>query len=101
MHNLVVVDLIKYRWNRGKDHQLFFFRDNHGLEVDLLFQQGHHLQPIEIKLSSTYSSEFGKKLRKFKELIGDRALSAEIIFTGDRAEDVNAMRLTPWPQMSL
>ena len=99
--NFVAADLIKFRWNRGKDHHLFFFRDNHGLEVDLIFQKGHQLQPIEVKLSATYSSEFGRKLKKFTDLIGDRALQAEIIFTGKEEQLVNGISLRPWPRMTL
>lgn len=99
--NFVVADLIKYRWNRGKDHHLFFFRDNHGLEVDLLFQLGHRLKPMEIKLSATYSADFGRKLRKFIELIGERSLRPEIIFTGEAKQTVNDVILRPWPQMTL
>jgi predicted AAA+ superfamily ATPase len=99
--NFVATELIKYRWNRGKDHQLFFFRDNHGLEVDLVFQKGHQLQPIEIKLSATYSSEFGKKLRKFMGLIGERSLQPEIIFTGADEQIVNGVILRPWPLIGL
>ena len=99
--NFVVADLIKFRWNRGKEHQLFFYRDNHGLEVDLLFQRAHQLKPIEIKLSATYSSDFGRKLRKFVDLLGARADQAEIIFTGDTEELINGVCLRPWTQMSL
>ncbi|MCX6130402.1 MAG: ATP-binding protein [Proteobacteria bacterium] len=99
--NFVVAELLKYRWNRGKEHQLFFFRDNHGLEVDLIFQQGHHLKPIEIKLSASYSPDFGRKLRKFSDLLGERALPSEIIYTGEGTELINGIQLSPWPGMNL
>ena len=99
--NFIIADLIKYRWNRGKDHQLTFFRDNHGLEVDLIFQQGHLLKPIEIKLASTYSSDFGKKLKKFLALTEGRSKNPEIIFTGIEELTVNDIKLQPWPSMHL
>jgi len=99
--NFVIADLIKYRWNRGKDHHLYFFRDNHGLEVDILFQQGHRLKPIEVKLSASYNSEFGKKLRIFSELIGERNMQPEIIYTGRDEETINGIRLTPWTNQGL
>jgi predicted AAA+ superfamily ATPase len=99
--NFVVADLIKYRWNRGKDHQLYFFRDNHGLEVNVLFQKGHQLKPIEIKLSATYNSDFGRKLKKFVELAGERSVDPEIIFTGDHEQMIEGIKLQPWPDMNL
>lgn len=99
--NFIIAELIKYRWNRGKDHQLYFFRDNHGLEVDVIFQKGHQLKPIEIKLSATYSREFGRKLKRFLELTGNRAVDPEIIFTGMEKQDVSGIKLQPWPTSEL
>jgi predicted AAA+ superfamily ATPase len=99
--NFVIAELIKYRWNRGKDHHLYFFRDNHGLEVDVIFQKGHQLKPIEIKLSATYSTEFGKKLKKFMELTDNRAMDPEIIYTGLDSQEINGIKLQPWPDTKL
>ena len=38
--NLVVIEALKKRYNNGEMAGLYFFRDNHGNEVDLVAQKG-------------------------------------------------------------
>ncbi len=66
--NLVVMDFVKNLYNRGKLANLHFYRDSNGLEVDLLFQQGRGLVPMEIKSSATYKPELLKGLKRIMEL---------------------------------
>ncbi len=66
--NLVVMDFVKNLYNRGKLANLYFYRDSNGLEVDLLFQRGRSLVPIEIKSSATYKPELLKGLKRIMEL---------------------------------
>ena len=56
--NLVVAEAMKARLNRGLRPHLWFFRDNNGNEVDLLFQDGAELLPVEIKASRTWNKRF-------------------------------------------
>lgn len=80
--NLVVMDFVKNLYNRGKLANLYFYRDSNGLEVDLLFQRGRSLVPIEIKSSATYKPELLKGLKRIMELsplMGDGYL----IYAGD------------------
>ena len=66
--NLVIVDFLKRRYNKGKTNNLFFWRDNTGNEVDLLFESGDLLIPIEIKSGQTISEEFFKGIRYWNKL---------------------------------
>ena len=80
--NLVVMDFVKNLYNRGKLANLYFYRDSNGLEVDLLFQRGRGLVPMEIKSSATYKPELLKCLKRIMELsphMGDGYL----IYAGD------------------
>lgn len=65
--NFVILELIKQRWNQGKKHNLYFWRDNHGHEVDVLFEKGEKIVPIEIKATQTMHYEFFKGLEFFTE----------------------------------
>lgn len=80
--NLVILELIKARWNQGLEHRLYFYRDSHHNEVDLLFQRGHDLVPIEIKSAKTFNSSFLKGLTAFQNLVGDRCKDPAIIYSG-------------------
>lgn len=65
--NLVVLEALKTRYNQGLTPNLYFFRDNHGNEIDLLHKSGNELTGIEIKAASTWSSSFKKGLLRFAE----------------------------------
>lgn len=58
--NMVVMDLIKTRYNQGLDHHLYFYRDQQKHEVDVVFKKANELIPIEIKSSKTYNKAFKK-----------------------------------------
>jgi predicted AAA+ superfamily ATPase len=46
--NLVVIDALKYQYNRGERSSLHYYRDSRGHEVDLLVDAAGRLCPIEI-----------------------------------------------------
>jgi uncharacterized protein len=65
--NLVVLEALKTRYNRGQTANLYFFRDSHGNEVDLLHKTGSELTGVEIKAASTWHTGFKKNLLRFSE----------------------------------
>lgn len=92
--NLVVMDLVKNFYNCGKSANIYFYRDSNGLEVDVLFQQGRNLVPIEIKSSSTYKPELLKSLKRFMEL-SPAMESGYLVYAGDAfafSNNINAVR---------
>ncbi|MCF8295597.1 MAG: ATP-binding protein [Bacteroidales bacterium] len=56
--NMIIAEYMKKLANAGKPNQLYFWRDNVGNEVDLLWQQGNSLVPIEIKSGQTITNEY-------------------------------------------
>ena len=65
--NMVVIEILKARLNAGKEPELYFYRDNKGNEVDLLFRQNRQLIPIEIKSAMTFNPEFADGIAKFQK----------------------------------
>ncbi len=68
--NLVVVEALKTRLNRGLDPNLFFFRDNSMNEVDLVYKKGRTLVPVEIKAAMTFNDGLMKNISFFQKLTG-------------------------------
>ncbi len=66
--NLVVLECLKTRANQGKLPNLYFFRDRHGNEVDILHQSGRELTAIEVKASATYQASLLKGLKRISAL---------------------------------
>ena len=65
--NLVVLEALKTRFNQGLESSLYFYRDSHGNEIDLLHVSGRDLVGVEIKAASTFNSSFKKNLLRFSE----------------------------------
>ena len=80
--NMVIMEMIKFRYNSGLDHKLSFFRDSHHNEVDIVFRKGRKLIPVEIKSSQTFNSDFMKGLDYFKSLFSDRVAGDLLIYDG-------------------
>ena len=79
---LVVAEFVKQRFNAGQPADLFFWRDNVGHEVDLLFEAGARLQPIEIKSGATFVSDWLAAARKWQAFAGAAALPPWIVYGG-------------------
>ena len=80
---MIVIELMKTRFNIGRDANLFFYRDSEKKEVDIIYKHGAQLSPIEIKSSKTFSSDFLKGIDYFKNLIGNRCEKSYFVYAGD------------------
>ena len=80
--NMVVVEVLKTLLNSGKDPDLYFFRDNHGLEVDLLLASARHLIPLEVKASYTPHTDLYRNLENFCALAGKEAKHPAVVYSG-------------------
>jgi len=79
--NLVVMEAVKSRLNKGLDPNLYFFRDNNKNEVDLVFRKHNSLIPIEIKAAMTYHERLTKGI-KFFQKISKKSKKAHLIYSG-------------------
>ena len=62
--NFVVSELLKDIYHSGRNARMFFYRTNHGDEIDLVIDHGDKTDLIEIKASVTYRPVFHKILDK-------------------------------------
>jgi predicted AAA+ superfamily ATPase len=46
-------ELLKSWWHRGKNPQLYYYRDKDGKEIDFLFHQDEAFYPVEVKKSAS------------------------------------------------
>ncbi|MGS2723579.1 ATP-binding protein [Porticoccus sp. GXU_MW_L64] len=82
--NLVVIEALKSQLNAGREPRLFFYRDSHGNEVDLVIPNGNRLKPIEIKSSQTWQNSFLKGIQNFHKVFGERAKKGSVIYGGEQ-----------------
>lgn len=96
--NFVVSELIKSRYNTGKQHNLYFWRDNTGNEIDVLIEEGEDLFPVEIKSGKTVTADYFRGLEFWRKLTG--IPEGTIVYGGDipqkRSSGIN---IRPWRSM--
>jgi len=88
---LIVSELIKQRTHRGKEDNLYYWRDKTGHEIDLIVEEASKLFPIEIKAGKTLHAEFYKNLYYWMKLSGET--QAGLIYSGElellRSDGIN------------
>jgi hypothetical protein len=90
--NWIIVELMKARYHRALSPSFYFYRDVSGKEIDLLFQRGSRLVPIEIKSSKTFSPAFLEGLSYFHEQT-KRAEGGGLIYRGSATQQVGPFQL--------
>ncbi len=84
--NMVIVELMKYRFNRGLDHGLYFFRDDKQHEVDVIIPSGADLVGVEIKSSLTFHQDFLKGLKHLRHVFNKKTVREIVVYAGAEAQ---------------
>ncbi|OGT27743.1 MAG: hypothetical protein A2624_06185 [Gammaproteobacteria bacterium RIFCSPHIGHO2_01_FULL_42_8] len=84
--NMVVMELIKSRYNLGLDHHLYFYRDQQKHEVDVVYKKANQLIPIEIKSSQTFTKSFLEGIDYFSTLFPTQCDSGYIVYAGEQSQ---------------
>jgi len=92
----VVADYLKKRLNTARPSNLSFWRDRSGHEVDLLVEQGGHLEAVEIKSGATPGKDASRGLDQWRELAGTQAGQSILVYGGDEEQTRTHYQLIPW-----
>ena len=87
--NLMILEILKSRYNRGIRPEIYFFRDTNANEVDLIIRRRRKLIPVEIKSAATYTKSFLKGLLMFKNLTPDACDPGYVLYNGATEFNVN------------
>lgn len=98
MFTLIVTEFLKARLNTGFSSNLFFWRDNVGLEVDLLLDEPEGLRPIEIKSSATVTDDLFKGLRKWLTVAGDAARQPRLVCAAPASYQRGGIDVRRWQE---
>ena len=91
--NMVIGELMKKRFNQGLDHNLFFYRDSNGNEVDVLYKQANRFTSVEIKAASTYNGDFLKGIVKLRRQLKNLDPEAYLVYSGEQEMEVEGIQL--------
>ena len=81
--NLAVLELVKQRFNQGKESDICFYRENAGREVDIVRCNLESMEIFEVKSSSTFSQAFLKNLKYLDELLGSKIKKSVVVYDGE------------------
>lgn len=96
----VVSEFLKARLNAGQPADLYFWRDNNGLEADLLFEVDGRLQPVEVKSGRTVTQDFVRAAQKAGRFAGDEALPPWLVYGGDESYERSGIRVLSWRSLT-
>ena len=91
--NLIIADIVKSALNRGIRPDVFFFRDSHGNEIDLIVREGSILTPVEIKSAATFTTDFTKQLEWFRTLGLKNTAPGVVLYNGEPTLTVQRVRV--------
>ena len=97
--NFVVGELIKESFNHGREHNLNFWRDNHGHEVDVIITSGERLIPLEIKSSETISTDHFKSLAYWNHLTSEQ--KGYLVYAGNTSQERTVSTVLSWRDMHM
>ena len=91
-----VAETLKHRHNLGLAPDLHFWRDNHGLEVDLVFEHAGRLHGVECKSGTTYVDDWLDAARRFRRVAGADAAPPMLLYGGDASFERADHRVLGW-----
>ncbi len=97
--NMVILEFQKNRFNLGMPSNLYFWRNNHGNEIDCIINKPAHPFAVEIKSGKTFSSSFLKGL-EFWEKISENNLDLYLVYSGELNRKYKNIQLLNWKRIS-
>jgi uncharacterized protein len=79
--NLVILEVMKKRFNHVMEPNLYFWRDHTGHEVDLIGDWDGVANGVEIKFASTFHSEYVENLNYLRAL--DPTAKTYLLYNGE------------------
>lgn len=96
--NSVIAEFIKTSLNAGKPAAFYFWRDNNGLEADVMFERDVVLQAVEIKSGRTVTSDFVRAGQRCAKIAGAEAKMPWLIHAGTDSYVRSGVRFIGWPE---
>ena len=92
-----MTEFLKHRANQGQASDLHFWRDNNGLEADLLYETGAgKLQTVEIKSGQTPTGDYVRAGQRSASMAAAEACTPLLIYGGDTSALRNGVQLLSW-----
>jgi hypothetical protein len=93
--NLIYTELLKHRLNEGKAGDIWFWRDNHGTEIDFITEENENLIAIEVKSGMNFHDAYLKNLHFFKKY-NPQVKKMFLIYDGSVEREIGGVGVLNW-----
>jgi predicted AAA+ superfamily ATPase len=97
---MVIAEFAKYRLNRGREPNCYYWRDKTGHEIDCILESGETLIPIEIKSAETVRDRFFKDIAYWNNLSGQSPTKSFLVYGGNKKEKRSSGNVFGWKYAS-
>ncbi|MFH1846991.1 MAG: ATP-binding protein [Candidatus Omnitrophota bacterium] len=67
--NMMVMEVLKYKFNNNERYEMYFYRDSNYNEIDLVLDFGYTVKTLEFKLTKSLRGEHWKTLLQMKDVL--------------------------------
>ena len=92
----IINEVIKENYNLGERYEIYFWRDNHKKEIDLIIDFGLNKYGIEIKSSETVNEKYFDSLKYWSNLTNTDNKNMYLIYGGEENLTRNNMNVISW-----
>jgi hypothetical protein len=92
----VISEMIKNSLNRGREPDIYFWRDSAGHEIDLVVEGGRELVAVEAKSGETFSPDFLSGIRYWRALTQRPDGPAAVVYGGEASYPREGVTVLSW-----
>lgn len=92
----IIAELLKQRLNKGLTPDMYFWRDNTGIEIDVVKEEGNILTAVEIKSGKTFTPEFLDGIKSWLRFSGEKPEHCMVIYAGELRLTHERIKIIGW-----
>ncbi len=95
--NFIIAEKLKTIANTRANEKLYFWRDNNGVEIDLLVDKGLTKDLVEIKSSQTFQPSMSSNIKKVTPIMSAKyQTDSFIVYQGSFEQKIQDVKLVNW-----
>lgn len=98
--NMIVMEVLKHRYNHGLQNGVYFYRDSNQNEIDILLKQEGEITAIEVKSSMTYHHSFEQHISRLSQWIKTPIAQKMVVYAGEFENTMSDIKLVNYRHLS-
>ena len=94
--NLIIAELYKQQFHKGRTPAFWYWRDTNGHEIDLVYEVNQQLTLMEIKSSATVNQSYFKNIHYLNTLAAHEIDQAYLVYGGATKQYRKEADVYPW-----